>query len=86
MKRIRYGRITALVAASALVLTACGNDPVGTTAGSGGDQASDLSGKLAGAGSSAQEAAMQAWIAGFGEANPDATVSYDPVGSGGGRE
>ncbi len=29
---------------------------------------------------------MQAWIAGFGEANPEATVSYDPVGSGGGRE
>ena len=29
---------------------------------------------------------MQAWIAGFGEANPDVTVSYDAVGSGGGRE
>lgn len=28
---------------------------------------------------------MQAWIAGFQAANPDATVSYDPVGSGGGR-
>ena len=29
---------------------------------------------------------MEAWITGFQEANPDATVSYDPVGSGGGRE
>ena len=29
---------------------------------------------------------MQAWQAGFQEANPDATVEYDPVGSGGGRE
>lgn len=29
---------------------------------------------------------MQAWIAGFQERNPDATLSYDPVGSGGGRE
>lgn len=29
---------------------------------------------------------MAAWRAGFQEANPDATVNYDPVGSGGGRE
>ena len=29
---------------------------------------------------------MQAWITGFQDANPDTTVSYDPVGSGGGRE
>lgn len=28
---------------------------------------------------------MQAWIAGFQAANPGATVSYDPIGSGGGR-
>ena len=28
----------------------------------------------------------QAWIAGFQDANPDATIAYDPVGSGGGRE
>lgn len=28
---------------------------------------------------------MQAWIAGFQGANPDVTVAYDPVGSGGGR-
>lgn len=28
---------------------------------------------------------MQAWIAGFGGANPGATVNYQPVGSGGGR-
>jgi phosphate transport system substrate-binding protein len=29
---------------------------------------------------------MEAWIAGFQSANPDVTISYDPVGSGGGRE
>ena len=29
---------------------------------------------------------MAAWIEGFQEANPDVTISYDPVGSGGGRE
>ena len=45
-----------------------------------------VSGTLIGAGASSQAAAMQAWQAGFQEANPDATVEYDPVGSGGGRE
>jgi phosphate transport system substrate-binding protein len=45
----------------------------------------DLTGTLAGAGASSQESAMQAWIAGFGSVNPDVIVSYDPVGSGGGR-
>ncbi|MET0147164.1 MAG: phosphate ABC transporter substrate-binding protein PstS [Ilumatobacteraceae bacterium] len=45
-----------------------------------------VSGTLIGAGASSQTAAMQAWQAGFQEANPDATVEYDPVGSGGGRE
>jgi len=88
VKRIRYGRIAAIVAAGALTLTACGNDPVasgsGDNAGGGGSESS-VSGEIAGAGASSQEAAMQAWIAGFGSANPDATVTYDPVGSGGGR-
>ncbi|MGH3759776.1 phosphate ABC transporter substrate-binding protein PstS [Actinophytocola sp.] len=82
MKRIRYGRIAAIVAASALALTACGNDPVSS---GGSEQSSDLSGNLAGAGASSQESAMQAWIAGFGSSNPDVTVSYDPAGSGAGR-
>ena len=44
------------------------------------------SGTLNGAGSSSQEAAMAAWQAGFQTANPEVTVNYDPVGSGGGRE
>jgi phosphate transport system substrate-binding protein len=48
--------------------------------------ASDLSGTLNGAGSSAQEAAQGAWQAGFQTQNPAVTVNYDPVGSGGGRE
>ena len=29
---------------------------------------------------------MQGWQAGFQAEHPDATVEYDPVGSGGGRE
>lgn len=45
-----------------------------------------VSGELNGAGSTAQEAAMAAWKAGFQGANPDTTVNYDAVGSGGGRE
>jgi phosphate transport system substrate-binding protein len=48
--------------------------------------ADGLSGTLNGAGSSAQEAAQGVWQAGFQRRNPEATVNYDPVGSGGGRE
>ncbi len=46
----------------------------------------ELTGDISGAGASSQGAAMEAWIAGFGEANPDANVAYDPAGSGAGRE
>jgi phosphate transport system substrate-binding protein len=71
----------------ALALSACGaaNEGGGSTGGSaeGGEQ---LSGDLNGAGSSAQQAAMQAWQAGFSSVQADVTVNYDPVGSGGGRE
>jgi phosphate transport system substrate-binding protein len=82
-------RLAGLVTALALggALTACGaaNE---TQAGSDATNASGptLSGTLNGAGSSAQEAAMAAWQAGFQQAHPDVTVNYDPVGSGGGRE
>jgi phosphate transport system substrate-binding protein len=88
VKRIRYGRLAAIVTAGALALTACGNDPVESNDGggdTGGSEQSSVSGEIAGAGASSQESAMQAWIAGFGSANPDATITYDPVGSGGGR-
>ncbi|NED99355.1 phosphate ABC transporter substrate-binding protein PstS [Phytoactinopolyspora halotolerans] len=46
----------------------------------------DLSGTLNGAGASSQEAAVQAWIAGFQSQYPDVTVNYAPEGSGAGRE
>ena len=49
----------------------------------GGD---NLSGKLNGAGSSAQESAMDAWRAGFQKANNGVTINYDPSGSGAGVE
>lgn len=91
MKRIRYGRIAAIITAGALALTACGNDPASsdsgsTTAGDDAAAASDLSGTLAGSGATSQESAQNAWIAKFGEKNPDVDLSYDPVGSGGGRK
>lgn len=86
MKLQRFSRTAAVVAAGALVLTACGGSDDGGNDASNASSESGISGDLIGAGSSAQAAAMQAWQAGFQEANPDVTVSYDPVGSGGGRE
>ena len=59
-------------------------DMTETTEG-GGDMV-EVSGTLVGAGASSQAAAMQGWQAGFQAANPDTTVEYDPIGSGGGRE
>jgi phosphate transport system substrate-binding protein len=82
-------RNAALPAAAALALvlglSACGaaNESGATASQSDGPQ---LSGTLNGAGASSQEAAQAAWQSGFQSANPDVTVNYDPVGSGGGRE
>ena len=45
-----------------------------------------VAGTLIGAGASSQAAAMEGWRVGFQELNPDVTVEYDPIGSGGGRE
>ena len=75
------------VLALGLSLSACaaGNEqPSSSDASAAGG--STLSGTLNGAGSSAQEAAQGAWTAAFQTANTGATVNYDPVGSGGGRE
>lgn len=72
--------------ALALTVTACGagNESDGGDAGS--DDTGSLSGELAIGGASSQEAAQGAWIVGFQDLNPDTSVTYDPVGSGGGRE
>ena len=84
MNRTALRRIAAPGAAAlalGLALTACGaGNESGSTSGSG------LSGTLKGAGSSAQEAAMDAWRAGFQKANSGVTVNYDPSGSGAGVE
>lgn len=82
MSRFRW--LAVFVSAVALVvgIAACGSSSDETAGGSSGD----LSGQIAGAGSSAQQAAQEAWIANFENENSGVTVSYDPVGSGGGRE
>lgn len=77
-------RTAPVVAALSLTLAlgACGAANEGTSTGGEGD----LSGTLNGGGASSQEAAVAAWQKGFQSANPDVTVNYDPIGSGGGRE
>ncbi|GAA3156616.1 phosphate ABC transporter substrate-binding protein PstS [Blastococcus jejuensis] len=71
--------------AGTLALSACGasNEADTDSAGTGGGE---LSGDLVGAGASSQQAAMQGWQAGFTDVEPGVNLSYDPVGSGGGRE
>jgi len=68
-------------------LSACGRDAVvydGEPA--LGPDGRPLTGQIAGSGSSAQEKAQNAWVAEFSIRNTRLTVSYDPTGSGAGRE
>ncbi len=84
-KNLRIAAPAAMLAL-ALGLSACGagnEDSSSDGAASNGDS---VSGTLNGAGASSQEAAVAAWKKEFQTANADATVNYDPVGSGGGRE
>ena len=70
------------LAASAMLtvgVAACGSSD-------DGDSSGGVSGTIAGAGSSAQQAAQEAWTAQFENDNSGATISYDPIGSGGGRD
>jgi phosphate transport system substrate-binding protein len=72
------------VAALAVVATlaACGS----SDSSDGGNSASGLKGTVAAGGSSAQEKAQESWRAGFGADNSGVTITYDPVGSGTGRD
>ncbi|BBF99314.1 MULTISPECIES: phosphate ABC transporter substrate-binding protein PstS [Pseudonocardia] len=82
-RRAPRARLAAVGVATtcALFVAGCG----AANEGGGGAEGEGVSGTISGAGASSQQAAMQAWIAGFSDANPGATVNYDPVGSGGGR-
>lgn len=95
MSRARWLVVIASAAILALGVAACGggddstsSSGGGSTEGGGGSEvaAAEVSGEIAGAGASSQQAAQEAWIAEFSNANSGATISYDPVGSGGGRE
>ena len=85
-------RMLAGACALALTAAACGSDDPETTddetvtSDPVSDGAAALSGDLVGAGASSQAAAMEGWLAGYLGVSPDANVSYDPIGSGGGRE
>ena len=77
------------IAALALALTGCGaanEDDAAASSSDSSSAATGLSGTLAGGGASSQDSAQQAWRAGFQSENSGVTITYDPVGSGGGRE
>jgi len=83
VKLSRIAPLGAVAAIAALTLAGCAtNEVAADDSGSG----AGLSGEIAGGGASSQEVAVQAWTAGFQTANPDVTISYDPAGSGAGRE
>lgn len=94
--KIRRSWVTVLAFASAGLLAAgcAANEGAGdkkpesgsSTTEDSGETEQKLSGTYAGAGASSQEAAQAAWIAEFQTANPDVTINYNPVGSGGGRK
>ncbi|SDS30916.1 phosphate ABC transporter substrate-binding protein PstS [Agrococcus carbonis] len=88
MKFTKLGRAAVVAAAGAVLLSSCAANeaPAGEADASTAPSAASLSGDLAGAGASSMGAAQEAWIAGFQTANPDVNVTYDPAGSGAGRE
>lgn len=90
MKAQNVGRVAAILAVSALALTACGTDnvvnPGASSTGNAGSQGPAVTGTLTGTGASSISAAMDAWQAGFQSANSNAKVQYSPEGSGAGRK
>jgi phosphate transport system substrate-binding protein len=80
----RFGVPAVIAVTAAIALSSCAANEGGAAAPE--ESASTLSGNLVGAGASSQDAAQQAWIAGFQTANPDVTIDYDPSGSGAGRD
>ncbi len=86
MSSFRWLAVIAFASILALGVAACGGSSSSSSGGEEGGSSSELSGQIAGAGSSAQQAAQETWIANFENENSGVTISYDPVGSGGGRE
>jgi phosphate transport system substrate-binding protein len=77
-----------IATAGALILAGCGASneaPASGGSAASGSASPAVTGTISGAGASTQQAATQAWVAGFQETSPDATINYDPSGSGAGR-
>jgi phosphate transport system substrate-binding protein len=74
------------IAVLAIALTGCGAANDNSDGSSSSSSSDSLSGSIAGGGASSQDSAQQAWRAAFQGDNPDVTITYDPVGSGAGRE
>ena len=90
MRKNLFTRSVAVLSGVAMLtaLAACGDNtaaPTGDNTGnSNTSSAETISGEFKGAGASSQQAAVEAWVAGFQGTNPDAKIGYDPSGSGAG--
>ncbi len=86
MRKNLLTRSVAAVSGLAMLtsVAACGDNVDASSASSNTNTDVTLSGEFAGAGASSQQAAEEAWIAGFQEMYPDVTLSYNPTGSGAG--
>ncbi|MDU5898851.1 MAG: substrate-binding domain-containing protein, partial [Bifidobacterium sp.] len=82
--------VRSIAAVSGIVMlasgAACGDNTAATDSSSAKSSTTTeaVSGNFQGAGASSQQAAVEAWIAGFQGTNPDAKVAYNPSGSGAG--
>ena len=84
--------VRSIAALSGIVMlasvAACGDNTAATTDNSSSSDSTSkstpISGNFSGAGASSQQAAVEAWIAGFQGSNPDAKIAYNPSGSGAG--
>lgn len=84
--------VRSIAALSGIVMlasvAACGDNTAATTDNSSSSDSTSkstpISGNFSGAGASSQQAAVEAWIAGFQGTNPEAKIAYDPSGSGAG--
>lgn len=84
--------VRSIAALSGIVMlasvAACGDNTVATTDNSSSSDSTSkstpISGNFSGAGASSQQAAVEAWIAGFQGTNPEAKIAYNPSGSGAG--
>lgn len=87
MRITRTTQVAAIAATGILALAACSNNGSSTSASSGSTTPANVncaSGTLSAEGSSAQNNAMVEWIKQYQTACPDATINYNPTGSGAG--